>query len=341
MSLEDELKIQNLKKELNLKEDSILELKERISEMMSKINEAQNAKIKVEGDLRAQLAEAKYLEIKVKNTEILEDRINNLTTEKKGLEKQLLEYRKKNEDLLKEREVILNEKAAILESKNNILQKNSDLQLQIQERDLKFADFQIKYKEISSENLTREMDLDKAKQKLKALKNENKVLTKKIEEFTGDEEETERTEPMEELFDLKQVEGTGVISNSDTLTNFLKSSIKQARSNIRLILPEIHDIEKLGVLDVLNGIPKNVKVNIAGNIEDAYGDDLVRELKKIYQLTNYKGENIFALNVDSSKIGLGTIKGNKTIGIFTDSIPLIDLIKSTIMAPFLKGRKIM
>ena len=339
MSLEDELIIKNLKKELSEKENTILELKEQISDMKFKVNETQNDNIKILSDLKAQVAETKLLEMKVKNNEILEERIHNLSTEKKSLKTQLLESRTRNENLLKERETLLKEKAQISESKNEILQKISELQLEIKEKDLKFADLQSKFKEISSQNLTIEMDLDKSNKKIETLENEKLELAKKIEEL----EITLDVIDEGEVFSTQGqvIEGTGIIINTSSLTDFFRNNIRTAKSNIRIVLPDIHDIERFSLIEDLHELPKNVTVSIAAKIDDVYSDDFVRELKKNYQLINYEGENVFALNIDSAKIGIGTTSEKGTLGIYTDSMALIDLFKSTIMAPFLRGRKVM
>jgi myosin heavy subunit len=339
MSLEDELIIKNLKKELSEKENTILELKEQISDMKFKVNETQNDNIKIMSDLKAQLAETKLLEMKVKNNEILEERIHKLSAEKKSLETQLLESRTRNEDMLKERETILKEKAQISESKNEILQKISELQLEIKENDLKFADLQSKFKEISSQNLTIEMDLDKSNKKIETLENEKLELAKKIEEL----EITLDVIDEGEVFSTQGqvIEGTGIIINTSSLMDFFRNNIRTAKSNIRIVLPDIHDIERFNLIEDLHELPKNVTVSIAAKIDDIYSDDFVRELKKNFQLINYEGENIFALNIDSAKIGIGTTNERSTLGIYTDSMALIDLFKSTIMAPFLRGRKVM
>ncbi len=344
MSLEDELIIKNLKKELSEKENTILELKEQMSDMKFKVNETQNDNIKILSDLKAQVAETKLLEMKVKNNEILEERIHNLSTEKKSLKTQLLESRTRNENLLKERETLLKEKAQISESKNEILQKISELQLEIKEKDLKFADLQSKFKEISSQNLTREMDLDKSNKKIETLENEKLELAKKIEELEITLEVIDEGNTIQSEIDSTQgqiIEGTGIIINTSSLTDFFRNNIRTAKSNIRIVLPDIHDIERFSLIEDLHELPKNVTVSIAAKIDDVYSDDFVRELKKNYQLINYEGENVFALNIDSAKIGIGTTSEKGTLGIYTDSMALIDLFKSTIMAPFLRGRKVM
>jgi len=347
MSLENELEIKNLQKELKEKEGLIIHLNEKISQLKSELNETKIAKVKFEGDLKAINSEMKLMEIKIKNTEEMEEKVKSLSLEQMKLKQQLLEYRQKNEYLLKDREDLLNEKAQILEEKNESLQEYANLKLKMQEREVKIADLKAKFNKALSQILIKQMDFEKNLNNQKELEETRTLIFEELVNYKQkvaelqqiiqkDHEETQKVEFKQYI----NLQGTGIISNLSAMENYFKNQIKNTKRNIRLVLPNIRDLERYGLLEILNNLPENVNVWVAGKIDQQADNGFIQEIRKRYQIINYSNEGIFALNIDSATISIGITRHKKTIGIFTDSIDLINIFKPTIMEPFIRGRKV-
>jgi len=347
MSLENELEIKNLQKELKEKEGLIIHLNDKISQLKSELNETKIAKVKFEGDLKAINSEMKLMEIKIKNTEEMEEKVKSLSLEQMKLKQQLSEYRQKNEYLLKDREDLLNEKAQILEEKNESLQEYANLKLKMQEREVKIADLKAKFNKALSQILIKQMDFEKNTSNQKELEETRTLIFEELVNYKQKVAELqqiirkghEETQIVEFKQDIN-LQGTGIISDIFAMENYFKNHIKNTKRNIRLVLPNIRDLERYGLLEILNDLPENVNVWVAGKIDEQADNEFIQEIRKRYQIINYSNEGIFALNLDSATISIGITRHKKTIGIFTDSIDLINLFKPTIMEPFIRGRRI-
>jgi len=347
MSLENELEIKNLQKELKEKEGLIIHLNEKISQLKSELNETKIVKVKFEGDLKAMNSEMKLMEIKIKNTEEMEEKVKSLSLEQMKLKQQLSEYRQKNEYLLKDREDLLNAKAQILEEKNESLQEYANLKLKMQEREVKIADLKAKFNKALSQILIKQMDFEKNLNNQKELEETRTLIFEELVNYKQkvaelqkiirkDHEETQIVEFKQDI----NLQGTGIISDISAMENYFKNHIENTKRNIRLVLPNIRDLERYGLLEILNNLPENVNVWVAGKIDEQADNEFIIEIRKRYQIINYSNEGIFALNIDSATISIGITRHKKTIGIFTDSIDLINLFKPTIMEPFIRGRKL-
>ncbi len=347
MSLENELEIKNLQKELKEKEGFIIHLNDIISQLKSELNETKIAKVKFEGDLKAINSEMKLMEIKIKNTEEMEEKVKSLSLEQMKLKQQLYEYRQKNEYLLKDREDLLNAKAQILEEKNESLQEYANLKLKMQEREVKIADLKAKFNKALSQILIKQMDFEKNLNNQKELEETRTLIFEELVNYKQKVAELQKmirkNHEETQIVEFKQdinLQGTGIISDISAMENYFKNHIENTKRNIRLVLPNIRDLERYGLLEILNNLPENVNVWVAGKIDEQADNEFIQEIRKRYQIINYSNEGIFALNIDSATISIGITRHKKTIGIFTDSIDLINLFKPIIMEPFIRGRKV-
>ena len=328
LNLTDEKKkktelFQNLMKQKNSELD---EAKERISEVTKELNGYKNKETELNGKIQKLQAEIEILKAKAKNLDILNERIDSLENEKSNLNKKLELKEKKIEELLQDKETLLKEKSDILESKNEILKNVKEKELELQEKEQKLEDLKEKFKKSSSDLLSIRMEIDKLRKKDKSLKIQNDLQKsqyrkeKELEkEFTG---------------------GTRVISSMEDLFKIIKEVLPQAKSSIRLVVPDIQDINKFNLIDTIKEIPNKVRLNLAAKIDDPLGDDLARELRNYCQLTNYFEKRTIALFVDSSIILIGIFKGMNVIGIYSELLEIIEILKPAIMEPFIKGIKI-
>jgi len=349
MSLEDELKLQEAnQKILNLMSE-LNESKEKISEIMTQFNEAKNKEIMFSGEVRSLQAEIKYMEANKKNIDILNDRIGFLEKERKNLEEQISNLEKKLEEketkieqLSQDKENLLEEKSQILEGKNETLQKMTEKELDLQKKDQEIADLRSKFKRTSSELLSKTMEIDKLVKKVKALEEVEGKSISKTEEDTQLKEKISQLEmELEKKAEKDKIlQETVVISNLNQVMEQIKVILPQGRSTIRLVLPNINDLNKYGISEIIKAIPSNVIINVAVKIDDPFGDTYVKEIKRFCQLTNYSDKKFIAINVDSSKFLIGIFKENEIIGIYTELPDFIDLFKQAIMEPFIKGKKI-
>lgn len=364
MSLEDELKLQKAEQKISDLITELNESKEKISELMTKYNEAKNKEIMLSGDVRSFQSEIKAVEAKVKNIEILNDRIEFLENDRNKSAEQIsnLEHKleikeNKIEELSQSKEKLLEEKSQILEGKNEILQKMTKKELELQQKDQTIDELKIKFKKSSTDLLSKTMEIEKLLKKSAT----SGDLAGEVDNLTSDLENKEKliTEKNNELEKIKQelaavqqkiqdsstarqevLMGTVVVSNLESIVDQIKKILPLGKSTIRLVLPDIHDIEKFEITETIKQIPGNVVINIAANIDDAFNDMFVKDIKKYCQLTNYSERKFIAFNVDSSQFLIGIYEANEIVGIYTEFPEFIDLFKQAIMEPFIKGRKI-
>ena len=257
------------------------------------------------------------------------------------MEKKLDSREKKIEDLLQDKENLLKEKSDISESKTELLEQVKEKELELQQKEQKLEDLKDKFKKSSSELLSKSMEIDKLIKKDKNLKIQDdqvKEFEKKIKDLEKDLKKSHHRQKKE--LEQEFTGGTRVISSMEGIFEIIKEVLPQAKSSIRLVLPDIQDLNKFNLTDTIMEIPYKVRLNIAAKIDDPLNDDIARELKKRCQLTNYFEKRIIALSVDSSIILIGIFKGMNVIGIYSEILEIIEILKPAIMEPFIKGVKI-
>ena len=344
-----------------------------ISELKINLKNSQDKETLLNSEIRNLQSEIKYLEANKKNVELLNENIESFEKTIKDLEIKLELKEEKIEELLKDKESLLNEKSEILESKNSILQKLKEIELEVQQKDQKIIELREKFKQSSSDLLSKSMQIDKLVKKDKNMGD----LEETIQKLEGDLERMELSEEEkvkqyeEKIWNLKSeleqshkvieelenaakeekkiadetiaesIESTKIVSNLDAIINLIKNLLPQGKSNIRLILPEIDDLNKFELIDIIKKLPTKVRINICAKIDDPTGDVFVADLKNYSQLTDYSDKKFLALNVDSSKFLLCLFVGdNKILGIYTEELEFINLFKPALMEPFIRGTKL-
>lgn len=252
---------------------------------------------------------------------LLKERISSLEKEKENIQHKLDVKETKIDQLRSDKETLLKDKANLLEVKNEILQSISSQELELQQRNQKYSELQLKFKQSSGELLSKSMQIDR--------------LLKKVEEM-----ELLKASEEEGKGEKISLENTGVLSCMEDIISYMGEILPQGKTNVRLVVPEIDDLEKHELMNILKELPSKVRINIAGKIDDTNENTVVQELKDCSQLTNYNDTKFIALNVDSANIIIGILRGDDVIGLYTDIIEFINLLLPTIMEPFIKGRKI-
>lgn len=354
-------KVTSLTSELNLSKDNILKLE-------SGLTEAKNKESMLRSEIRNLQTEIKYLEANKKNIDILNENIQSLEKFRENLEHKLELKERKIEDLLQDKEILLKEKSEVLNGKNEILQEIKEKELELQEKGQDFAKLREKYKQSSSDLLGKSMQIEKLVKKDKIIEEfENKIssLENKLEQKISSE--TERVNEFEEkISDLEEElkisyenlkslehskeqmkpldagssEDTKILLSMDAIIEKIRVVLPQAKSNIRLVMPEIDDLKKYELIKLIKKMPNKIRINIGSNIEDPLNNAFVNELKNYCQLTNYFDKKLIALNVDASKLLIAVLTGKKVVGIYTEVLEVIDLLKPAIMEPFIKGIKL-
>ncbi|MFX1259899.1 MAG: hypothetical protein ACFFAN_18775, partial [Promethearchaeota archaeon] len=136
------------------------------------------------------------------------------------------------------------------------------------------------------------------------------------------------------------LENTRILTDIETIIEYIKIMLPQCKTNVRLVIPDIDDLNKFEITTIIKEIPNKIRLNIATKIDDPGGNEFVNEIKKYCQLTNYFERKFIALNIDSSIFLVGIFKGDNVIGIYTDILEIIELFKPAIMEPFVKGRRV-
>ena len=176
-------------------------------------------------------------------------------------------------------------------------------------------------------------------------KNLDVIDSRKLKEFEEKirklETELENTYHEQKAEIEKSAEGsTRIISNMDDVAELLKKVLPQAKSNLRLVLPDIQDLRKYGLIDIIKEIPNKVRLNIAAAINEPASNVLVSELRNYCQMYNFSEKKIIALNIDSSKCLIGIFSGDNVICFYSELLEIIEILNPTIMEPFIKGRRV-
>ncbi len=328
------------------------EAKDKLSEITLELKGQIDKEKAIESEVRTLQAEIKYMDANKNNTNILSDQIKSLEKLKDNLEEKLELKEKKIEELLLDKESLLKEKSEILESKNEILQQIKERELELQKGDHKIVELREKFKLSSTDLLSKSMQIEKLVKKGKSFEDfENKIiiLEKELEQKKMAEKEYEEKikglEKNEGIFQQKEKkkissEHTEVLFDMESIIEKIREIFPQGKSNIRLVIPEIDDLNKFELIDTIKKIPKKIRINIGTKIEDPDSNALVSDIKSHCQLTNYFDKKFIALNIDSSKFVIGVFTKDDIVGIYTEIMEIIDLFKPTIMEPFIRGSKI-
>ena len=297
--------------------------KKKKPDLIAEINELKHKETELNSEIQRLQTEVKFMESAKENFE----------KEKKNLEDKLDSKEKKVEELFQE-------KAVILESKNDILLQIKDKELQLQEKDQKIGDLREKFKKSSSELLTKSMQIDKLVRKDKEVIESEKIkeFEEKIKEL---EKELENTYHEQKAEIEKSAEGsTRIISNMDDIAKLLKKVLPQAKSTIRLVMPNIQDLSDYDLINLIQEIPNKVRLNIAAEISEPDRNFIVSELRNFCQITDYSEKKIIALNIDSSKCLIGIFRGDKVISLYSEILEIIEMLNPIIMEPFIRGRRV-
>jgi chromosome segregation ATPase len=295
-------------------------------------------------ELVAELMELKS-EIQRLQTEItfMQTSRQDLENERKSLAEKVDTKEMKIEELFQDKETLLKEKSVILESKTDILEQVKDKELLIQQKDQKIVELREKFKKSSSELLIKSMQIDKL---MKKGKEDVEVLgLEKVKEFEEKIKELEKElenafhEQKEEI--EKSTEGsTRIIPNMEDIVKLLKKVLPQAKSTIRLVMPNIQDLSNYDLVNLIKEIPDKVRLNIAAEISDPERNIIVSDLRNSCQLTNYLEKKIIAFNIDSSKCLIGVFSGDKVTSIYSEILEIIEMLNPAIMEPFVRGRRV-
>ena len=297
--------------------------KKKKPDLIAEINELKHKETELNSEIQRLQTEVKFMESAKENFE----------KEKKNLEDKLDSKEKKVEELFQE-------KTVILESKNDILLQIKDKELQLQEKDQKIGDLREKFKKSSSELLIKSMQIDKLVRKDKEVIESGKIkeFEEKIKEL---EKELENTYHEQKAEIEKSAEGsTRIISNMDDIAKLLKKVLPQAKSTIRLVMPNIQDLSDYNLINLLKEIPDKVRLNIAAEISEPARNFIVSELRNFCQITDYSEKKIIALNIDSSKCLIGIFSGDKVICFYSEILEIIEMLNPIIMEPFIRGRRV-
>ena len=293
-------------------------------------------------EIRNLQTEVKYEDAEKKNIKMMDERIASLEKSNEDLENKLELKESKIEELLRDKEILFKSESEALKGKSEILEQSKDKELELQKKDQELSKLREKYKQSSSDLLGKSMQIDKLTKKDKNL---DVIDSGKLKEFEEKirklETELENTYHEQKAEIEKSAEGsTRIISNIDDVAELLKKVLPQAKSNLRLVLPDIQDLSKYGLIDIIKEIPNKVRLNIAAAINEPASNVLVSELRNYCQMYNFSEKKIIALNIDSSKCLIGIFSGDNVICFYSELLEIIEILNPTIMEPFIKGRRV-
>jgi len=131
---------------------------------------------------------------------------------------------------------------------------------------------------------------------------------------------------------------TGIILNKDDLIRIMKEWLISARRSIRIVVPTLADLEDNGLLELLNAQNESTSINIA--LDCANNQELINGWKsKGWTVADFNERDLWILNIDGGQILITVESKNEVSGIFSDIPQFIELFKTAMMQPFVKGRK--
>ncbi len=165
-------------------------------------------------------------------------------------------------------------------------------------------------------------------------------LEMKIEQFEkGEISEITVEDVAKELISKK----TGTFNNIAAFMLFLKTKLEDVKRTIRIILPDLKDIEKYEIKNKFLGLPKNILKNLACTVDTDKDEELLGLLKeRNFRITDYRGVKLFALTVDNLTAALAVYdkKNESLTGVFSNDQELVRLLSQSIISPFIKGIKL-
>lgn len=185
-----------------------------------------------------------------------------------------------------------------------------------------------------------EEQVQQYKQKIAELEAHLEDTKKKLEETKAAANKPQIKPPEEEDVFGK---GTGVYKSISALIAHFKLKIGAVQRTLRLIVPEIGDIKKHNLIEALDNLSPQILKNIATAVELPADNPALEELKsKNFKITDYKGRNIFALQIDNNDAALAIFeKTNNTItGVYSNHEELVKLLSQAIMNPYIRGSKL-
>ena len=136
---------------------------------------------------------------------------------------------------------------------------------------------------------------------------------------------------------------TGTFNNIAAFMLFLKTKLEDVKRTVRIILPDLTNIEKYEIKNKFLGLPKNILKNLACAVDTEKDEELLGLLKdRNFRITDYRGVKLFALTVDNLTAALAVYnKANESItGVFSNDQELVRLLSQSIISPFIKGIKL-
>ncbi|MHA1719010.1 MAG: hypothetical protein ACTSWX_12240, partial [Promethearchaeota archaeon] len=136
---------------------------------------------------------------------------------------------------------------------------------------------------------------------------------------------------------------TGTFNNIAAFILFLKTKFENVKRTIRIILPELADIEKYELKNKFLALPKNILKNLACTVDTEKDEELLELLKeRNFRITDYRGVKLFALTVDNLTAALAVYdkKNESLTGVFSNDQELVRLLSQSIISPFIKGIKL-
>lgn len=124
---------------------------------------------------------------------------------------------------------------------------------------------------------------------------------------------------------------------------FLKTKLENVKRTIRIILPDLSDIDKYEIKNKFLGLSKNILKNLACTVDTEKDVKILELLKeRNFRITDYRGVKLFALTVDNLTAALAVYdkKTESLTGVFSNDQELVRLLSQSIISPFIKGIKL-
>ena len=193
--------------------DKDLELKkanQKISDLISQLQETKNREVMLSSEIRNLQAEIKLIKADKKSEENLSEIADFLEEERKKLERKLELKENKIDELLQDKENLLKEKSEILTNKDEVLQRMAEKEIKFQQKSQKYGELREKFKRSSGDLLSKTMEIDKLRKKVQSIEN------------------VQKEQKVEDAFSL---DNTRVITSIKSVIEYIKKILPEGKSN--------------------------------------------------------------------------------------------------------------
>lgn len=245
------------------------------------------------------------------------EEFRKLTEEK---DQQIAELRQRMDGALETKRKYIEEKESLFKEREDLVNAKLEAEKKLALAETKVKQLSARVRESGDGLLGSSMEIESLKEKIQEKEDQVRALEAQLHGITTG--------------------STGIFYKIDQTVNYIKNLIENARSNVRLVVPDFGDLDTYGILDLMENLGPTINTFVAGNIDaESHGAIVSKLRERNATLVNYSQRDMYAIIVDSANLGIALLEGDSIVGIFTNIEKLVGLLKDSVINPFIKGTK--